>query len=170
MASLRARLDPRTISANRRTAHRRKLHLPAEGLTTSGTSDVLILDMSTVGFLLKTSGDLSEGETIELDLTKDVVVRAVVKWTSGQLIGCKFQEPISTAAVSAALLRASYAPRSSPDTISVPNTSGLASEPADTLRGEELSFAVRMRWIFGLALLSWGLVIAAGSLVWTYYN
>jgi len=169
MTSLRARLDPKTISSNRRTAHRRMLHLPAEGLTISGTSDVLILDMSTIGLLLETSGDLSEGESIELDITEDICVRVVVKWSSGQLFGCKFQEPISTAAVSAAMLRASYAPRSSSKTIALSDTSSPADYPADASRGDEqLSLAVKMRWIIGLALLSWGVVIAAASLVWTY--
>jgi hypothetical protein len=168
MTALRAQLDPKTVRSSNRTANRRMLHLPAEGVTNSGTSDVLILDMSVSGLLLETSGDLSEGDAIDLDLAETSGVRAIVRWSSGQLFGCQFQQPISTAAVSAALLRASYDPRSSPKAIAPPVITGLADYSADVdHHDEELSLGAKLRLIIGLAVLSWGIIIAATALVWT---
>lgn len=158
MTAVRALLEPKAERSSRRTAARRRLHLATEGVTTSGTSDVLILNVSKTGLLLETSGDLAEGETIELDFPEAAGVRAVVKWSSGHLFGCKFQQPLSTAAVSAALLRASHEPADA-----APALGALDSEAE-----ERLPFGVRLSWIAGLALLSWALVAgAAAALVWS---
>ncbi len=167
MTAVRALLDPKSF----RSAHRRKLRLQAQGLAASGSTDVLILDVSTTGLLLETAGELGKGETIELDIPEAFGVRAVVKWSSGQLFGCEFKDPISIAAVSAVLLRAPYEPPRSWEA-SVPAD---VAELADDLFNEsgaegELSFGVKMRWILGLALLSWTAIISAVSLAWRYFN
>jgi len=132
---------------------------------------VLILDVSTTGFLLETAGDLCKGETIELDIPEAVGVRAVVKWSSGQLFGCEFNEPISIAAVSAAVLRAPYEAPSSWEAPAPADVAELADDLFDGSRAEgELSFAVKMRWILGLALLSWTVIFATVALAWRYFN
>jgi hypothetical protein len=155
MPAINAQLDPKAVGSKRRAAPRRKLHLPAEGITTSGTSNVLILDMSTTGVLLRTAADLSQGETIELNIPEAVGARAVVRWSSGQVFGCKFREPISKAALSAALLRAPPSgPPVSRDAFASQNIPPLADDAG-------------LAWVIGLALLSWGVVIAAAApLLW----
>jgi hypothetical protein len=103
--TLRAQLDSKTVLPDRRTAIRRKLHLCAERLTGSGTSDVLILDISTTGLLFETTGSLSVGETIELNIPGTNSVSAVVRWSDEQRFGCKFREPITAAVLNAILRR-----------------------------------------------------------------
>jgi hypothetical protein len=167
MTAVRAILEPKADGSSRRTADRRKLHLPTEGVTTSGTSEVLILNVSKTGLLLETSGDLAEGETIELDFPEAAGVRAVVKWSSGSLFGCKFQKPLSSAAVSAALLRASFEPAVSGAAIAPSELENFVDEQAqESGRQEELSVGAKLRWIIGLTLLLWGGVIGLASLLW----
>ena len=167
MTALRAVLDHRSLKSEHRTQPRRKLRLQAQGLAPSGTTEVLILDMSTTGLLLETAGDLSKGDTIELDIPEAVVVRAVVKWSSGQLFGCQFREPVSIAALSAALLRASFQPPALPEALAPTDKRRIVGEVAyESDRDNELTIAAKLRWIIGLALLSSVIVIAVVSLVW----
>jgi hypothetical protein len=144
--------------------------LQAEGFVTSGTADVLILDISTTGLLLETAADLTKGETIELDVPEGVGIRAVVKWTSGKLFGCQFREPISNASVSRALLRSPYGTSSSADAVVPPNNWEAVDDLEDSVLEGELTIAGKLRWIIGLTLLSWALVAAAVSLAWRYLH
>ncbi|MFL6735621.1 MAG: PilZ domain-containing protein [Sphingomonas sp.] len=166
MTAVRALLDAKT--SVRRTARRRKLRLQAQRSAASGAANVLILNVSTTGLLLAAGADLTEGETFELDIPEAAGVPALVKWTSGQLFGCQFKEPISSAAVSALLLRAPYEPPSSRNNEAQADIAGLAANVDEPGRDKELSFAARMRWIIGLALLSWAGVAAAVALAWRY--
>lgn len=154
MTAIQGQLGAKAIGASRRAAPRRKLHLVAEGLVASGLSNVLILDISTTGVLLRANGDLKEGETIELDIPEAIGTRAVVKWSDGQVFGCKFQEPISKAAISAALLRSSSgAPGGA---YASPDNSALADDAGSN-------------WVLGLTILSWGVVIAAAApILWPW--
>jgi hypothetical protein len=163
MAAVRARLDAKTA----RGAPRRKLRLRAQGAARSQAAEVLILDVSTTGLLLETGGDLSEGETIELDIPEADGTRAVVKWTSGRLFGCEFSRPISSAAVSAALLRAPH------DATDKPVAEARVGPAAAQARAQPaiapaLSPAARLWWIIALAILSWVIVGAAVSIAWHY--
>lgn len=170
MTAVRASLEAKAPNSTRRSAPRRKLSLQAHGSAASGATDVLILDVSTTGLLLKTAGNLTKGETIELGIPEMVGVRAVVKWASGQLFGCQFKDPISTAAVSAALLRAPYAPPSSTDRPERPDmllSTGRVEEPGSE---GDLPAAAKMRWIIALALLSWAAVAGVMSLAWKYFS
>ena len=156
MTTVKAILDARAPGSARRTATRRKLHLPTQGVVRLGAADVLILNMSRTGLLLETAGLLAEGETIELDIPEAVRVRAIVKWSSGDLFGCQFIRPISSATVSAALLRAPYALPEPKALVPAPAVRPLANRaPVENVPEGELSLAARMRWIIGLAILSW---------------
>jgi hypothetical protein len=167
MTAVRAILEPKSAGSSRRTADRRKLHLPTEGVTTSGTSEVLILNVSKTGLLLETSGDLSEGETIELDFPEATGVRAVVKWSSGSLFGCKFQKPLTRAALSAALLRASFDPPKAEPAYVSSELAGVADHQSfQSDHQGELSVGAKLRWIIGLTILLWACIIAAASLLW----
>lgn len=167
MAAVRARLDPTTSNATSRRTTRRKLRLEAQGSTPSDSADVLILNISTTGLLLETTADLCLGETIELDLPEAAGTRAVIKWSSGQLFGCQFREPVTVATVSGALLRA---PSRSVnlETIFSPETSDLNGHVEEANSEAKLPLPVRLRWIVGLMLLSWGLVAASAFLAWSY--
>jgi len=138
--------------------------LEAEGCASS-EGDVLILDISTTGLLIKTSGPLNVGETIELDLPEAASVRMDVKWSSGQLYGCQFKNPVSAATVSAALLRAPAGPHPS-TVLSRPQFTGVADAGQDIVEEEKLPFAVRMRWLAGLTIASWAVVISPVYVAW----
>lgn len=163
MTAIRAVLDAKGLSAPRRTAHRRKLRFAARGSAASGVTNVLILDISTTGLLLEADADLEKGEVIELDLPEAIGIQAVVKWTSGNLFGCQFKKPISSAAVSASLLRAPFAPATSPDR----THSGMSDlmGPADRGLDREV-VAAKIRRIAGLALVSWAIIAGAVWLIW----
>lgn len=168
MAAVRARLDPKALpSSNQRVALRRKLRLVSQGAAATGDTEVMILDLSTTGLLLETAGDLTKGETIELVIAEAVGVRAVIKWSSGQLFGCEFWEPITLAAVGAALLRA---PHEAPSPIvehALPHLADFAGDRSEEPCAEkELSFSAKIRWILGLALLSWSIIFAVALLAW----
>jgi hypothetical protein len=127
---------------------------------------VLILDISTTGLLLETAGDLTEGETIQLDFAEGADVNAVVRWASGHLFGCEFQERISVGAVSKALLRAPH----SPNDLDHPGLRYIAEDADKSRPADELSVTAKLRWIIGLALLSWAVVGAAVSMAWRHLS
>lgn len=165
MTAVRARLDRETVHAPQRKNPRRKLHLDAPG-SDGSDSAIAILDISTTGLLLKSTGTFAVGEAVELDLPDAPGVRAVVKWSSGALFGCQFKEPVPIATVSAALLRARSAPRHS-KVMSPPVAATIPGHAHDD--EGNLAFGVRLRWIVGLALLSWASVAAPTYLAWAYF-
>lgn len=92
-------------SSERRRSSRRRLQLITEGSTPSSPHvPVVIHDLSVSGLLVETFASFSVGERIELELPQSGAAEAVIVWTSGRFYGCKFAQPISTGAVSAALL------------------------------------------------------------------
>jgi hypothetical protein len=98
--------EPAEIGDERRRSARRALRLDTGSDTAGqGASHVTIHDLSLTGVLIETSTPLRSGETFEVDLPQAGSVEASVVWTSGEFYGCAFRDPISTAALSAALLR-----------------------------------------------------------------
>lgn len=172
MIVLRAHFEPTQISSNQRGRARRKLHLKAQGFGVHGSSEVIILDLSTTGLLLETSDTLTVGEAVDLDLQNAEVIRAVVKWSSGPFFGCQFRDPISPATVSAALLRAAPAPVAASHAV-VPTLVALNDEEErneDPQPKGTLSFNAKMRWILAFSVVSWGLIGALVSLAWPYFH
>lgn len=99
-----ARLEEEGSSERRRSA-RRRLQLITQGATSSSPDiAVVIHDLSVSGLLVETFAPFSVGERVELDLPQSGAAEAVIVWNSGRFYGCKFVGPISTGAVSAALL------------------------------------------------------------------
>jgi hypothetical protein len=88
----------------RRVAARRTLKL---GVGTA-CEPVTIRNMSLTGMLLETSAPMLVGTDFEIELPQAGAVAAVVSWNSGEFYGCEFDRPISTAALSAALLQSPY--------------------------------------------------------------
>lgn len=97
---------PTTLPAGQTREPRRVLHLDVEGALPSGAkTNVRVHNISTTGLLLETTIRLTIGERIEIDLPHAAATWARVIWTSDDLSGCQFEEPIAGAALSAAQLR-----------------------------------------------------------------
>jgi len=104
--SLRAQLDTEPDKGERRSSRRRKLRLETEGASASSSqTQVIIHDLSEEGLLVESPIPLVTGELLEVVIPEAGTAQAEVTWDGGRFYGCKFREPISTAAVSAALLR-----------------------------------------------------------------
>lgn len=85
---------------------RRKLALEAEGALPSGASaGILVHDISATGLLVESTLPLAIDERIAIALPEAGETWAAVVWESGKLFGCRFDAPISAAALSAAQLR-----------------------------------------------------------------
>ena len=103
--SLRAQLDVEPRQGERRTKQRRRLRLEAEGSASTAETKVTVHDLSEDGLLVESPIPLSQGEILEVDIPGAGIVQAEVAWSSSRrFFGCRFKEPISTGAVSAALL------------------------------------------------------------------
>lgn len=94
------------FSSNRRHAVRRPLRLA----TTVGASsaDAMIHDLSTTGMLLETAEEVFVDDLLLVEIANFGHVAATVVWNSGRFFGCEFEEPLSAAAVSGALLRSPF--------------------------------------------------------------
>jgi PilZ domain len=104
--AMRAHFEEAAESGERRGSARRALRLDLENdRGPNGAGQATIHDLSLTGVLIETSTPLAEGETFEVDLPQAGKVEASVVWSSGEFYGCKFKSPLSTAALSAALLR-----------------------------------------------------------------
>lgn len=102
--SLLAHLEPERATSERRLSARRKLRLELEPQGSAG-SRVVIHDLSEQGMLLETDERLVDGETVDLVIPGAGSAEAAVIWNSGRYFGCRFENPLTSAAVSAALLR-----------------------------------------------------------------
>jgi len=103
---IEAHLELPPQGEDRRHDSRRRLHLRAGGATRSGAPvNATVLNLSEGGLLLQSSTRLSAGESFEVDLPLAGPQVASVVWASDEFYGCRFEAPISTAAVSAAQLQ-----------------------------------------------------------------
>ena len=91
------------FSHNRRYAVRRPLRLAT--ILGDCESDATIHDLSVTGMLLETAEEVAVGDLFLVEIPHIGHVPATVVWNSGRFFGCKFDQPISAAAVSGALLR-----------------------------------------------------------------
>lgn len=91
------------FSGNRRYAVRRRLQL-----TTAlgpAKASAMIHDLSVTGMLLETAEEAVINDLLLVEIPNVGHVPATVVWNSGRFFGCKFDESIPPAAVSAARLR-----------------------------------------------------------------
>jgi transcriptional regulator with XRE-family HTH domain len=101
---IEGRLETRP-QADRRDGPRRELHLRLESLSgKQARANVVVLDISQTGLLLQTSMNLAAGETLQINLPHSGFRAAQVVWAGGEFVGCRFEEPINTATLSAAQL------------------------------------------------------------------
>lgn len=131
--SITARFDAADQASATARAPRRTLLLEADGVTAQGPASVTIHNVSLTGMLLETAVSLDENEAIDVTLPEAGPRTATVVWSDGMFHGCKFNAPISPAALSAIELRSEAPP--APATPASP-----APGPADTE-----TFASRLR-------------------------
>jgi hypothetical protein len=156
--------------SDRRVSSRRRLCLPSN-LEATG-DEVAIHDLSCTGMLIETAAKLAPFDGLELDLPEAGPTQAVIVWNSGRYFGCEFTEPVSKAAVSAALLRSAPSGPAVPPTLQpapgAPSTSrgvddqGIDEAEDDSSFEEKAPLTVRLRVILGSAVLLWALIIWGG--------
>jgi hypothetical protein len=133
--SMRAQIDVGPEAGERRSSSRRKLKLEVEGASASASqTQVVIHDLSEDGLLVESPVSLEQGEAIDVVLPEAGTAQAQVAWSSGRFFGCKFSNPISTAAVSAALLQSPAPDQPQPNTENVEKA---------LIELEALSFAIK---------------------------
>lgn len=160
---------PETENLESRAASRRKLYLGARASAGPKDTEVLIHNLSSTGMLLETSADLVGKDEIEVHIPEAGTVRAAVIWHSDSFYGCEFEQPLSRAAVSAALLRS---PAENAQSVPMPAPSPLstleAAYSAVTVKQRDpnaLSLRAKFAIITGLAVLSWIPIVAIAWLI-----
>ena len=162
-------------AADRRSSPRRKLSL-SSSLQATGEA-VTILDFSSTGMLIETAAELLPFDSFQIDLPEVGFTQAVIIWNSGPYYGCELNHPVPQAAISAALLRS--APAVPVDQLPLPIEppaarqsittnaveSGALEDPQsyETLEDDKAPLTVRLRVIFGSAIVLWSLILWAIS-------
>lgn len=102
-----AHFEPTKPESAKNRAQRRRLLLETAGESGAGEfGEVTLHNVSASGLLLETAVALAPDEMIEVDLPEAGVQAARVVWSDGTFHGCRFDNPISAAALSAIELRA----------------------------------------------------------------
>ena len=165
-----ARLQTVEPAANRRSSPRHQICL---GSNVRG-EPITIHDLSVTGMLIETAADLHAFDSLEIGLPEVGATTAFIIWNSGRYFGCEFKEPVFPAAVSAARLRSP--PAVPVEVVQAALPFGGSETASDKRRRqvqaqlpaaeEKASLSVRLRVIFGSAVILWALVIwAVASLV-----
>lgn len=154
-----AALESRGTGDNRRATARRTLRLEVPGRAAGESTRTLIHDLSVTGILIETAADLAVGDEIELEIPEAGASRATVVWSSGEFFGCQFAARISTAAVSAALLRTPFAPADAPEAEQPVAAAEEGAASPGTADG--LSLPAKVGIIVGASLLLWAVIAAA---------
>lgn len=146
--------------AERRRSPRHRLCLDAEIYTPAGHSGPIVVhELSRYGCLMETVAPVGVGELLQLRLPPSGGVDARVIWCCGAHLGCAFQNELSIAALSAALLKArpARAGEGPPRRLCLqPSNSGGQSVASRTnTRSRQLPL------IFGISLLLWSALAAA---------
>jgi transcriptional regulator with XRE-family HTH domain len=92
-------------AGDERGAPRRTLRLSVEGRSDAGEGAVTVHNISTTGMLIETALPLSEGDSFAVDLPEAEDTTAQVVWASAPMYGCRLDNVLGAAALSAARLR-----------------------------------------------------------------
>ena len=105
-----AHFEPVPHSDDPRRSVRHTLRLEALGTTADGEqARVTVHNISASGLLIETAALLEIGEAFAIDLPEASERRAIVSWASEAFYGCQFDEPLTSAELSAAQLRGTVA-------------------------------------------------------------
>lgn len=104
--SIEARFDTDEEQGDDRGAPRRTLRLGVSGRFAGGQSGTATVhNISATGMLVECDDPLAEGEAISVDIPEAGERGATVIWVDGPMHGCRFNDPLPPAALSAAQLR-----------------------------------------------------------------
>ena len=104
--SIEARFDTDEELGDDRRAPRRTLRLGVSGRFAGGQSGTATVhNISATGMLVECDDPLAEGEAISVDIPEAGERGATVVWVDGPMHGCRFDDPLPPAALSAAQLR-----------------------------------------------------------------
>lgn len=92
-------------TGDKRADVRWPIRLEVPGAPDEGVPDVVVHDISTAGMLIETGSRLKLGQELLLSLPEAGSVSARVVWQDEPLFGCRFDESLPQAAVSATRLR-----------------------------------------------------------------
>lgn len=91
-------------SATRGSA-RRTVYLQLEGKRAAGAEvKILLHNISATGLLVESKAPLAVGDGLQINLPHAGMTSAQVVWSSGDIYGCQFEMPVSSATLSAAQL------------------------------------------------------------------
>jgi hypothetical protein len=152
-------------SPDGRDASRHRIFLDGRASTGSQAAEILIYNLSSTGMLLETAIDLADNDGIDVDIPEVGTVRASVVWKSDAFYGCQFERPLSRAAVSAALLRSPSDWAAGNPLPPIVTAEPLAAAPQRPSESGEISPRAKFFIVTGLAIVSWGAVIALAGLV-----
>ncbi|MBJ7438911.1 MAG: PilZ domain-containing protein [Sphingopyxis sp.] len=108
MNALQAHIALPEETADRRRASRRTLSLGVPATTATHEMSVVISNLSRTGLQIETDTDFAIGEIFLLVLPELGATPARVRWRDAQRFGCEFLSPVTSSAVSAALLKAPH--------------------------------------------------------------
>jgi len=91
---------------DRRQAARRQLRFESVVAAPRSPARVVVLDLTRDGMMLHTDDAMEVGDSFAVDLPEAGSVEASVVWKRTSLYGCQFAKPVSRAAISATLLKA----------------------------------------------------------------
>lgn len=105
MVALIAEFGPGPAIEDSRILRRRTLRLHVPASTADGASEALVRNLSERGLLVETEASFRLGDVFNVELPELGNVAARVVWKRGRSFGCRFEQAVSKAVVSAALLR-----------------------------------------------------------------
>ena len=121
----------------RNSAERMKVKLRSEiSKGSQRPQEATLLDISATGMLLQTRTTLSVGDEVQVELPNVGMQSATVVWESGEFYGCRFDELLSKAFLSAAVLRSE---------VSDPVYNERAAVPAPSMRTSSIGTFITQR-------------------------
>lgn len=172
MRPLRAVIHGNAPVIDERSTARRTLGLDVPAYASGDSTEALIHNLSETGLLIETSVELQVGESLQVELSHAGITSALVIWSRGQLVGCEFAAPVSSAAISAALLRNPIRPRqpvqaapisrreAPPYSITPTQPLAVETDPPD----EPNAYTEEGPWLRALTIASLLLALAAASI------
>ena len=162
--SLPAILEQAHTEGDVRALARRHLRLTVPAILPTGARSAVVHDISVGGLLLETDSSMTIGETIAIELPEAKQVEARVVWSSGKFFGCELIDTISSAHVSASLLKSEPLARWE-DQVERLEADPLADDDDRFGRGD-LSTAARIQIVVAISLVLWAGIIAAAVPLW----
>lgn len=163
MNPLPAQIQPAETAApnDRRRSGRRTIRLDVPASTASADAGIVIQNISRTGLLIEAATPFAVGEVFMVALPEIGATAARVKWQRGSSYGCEFLAPVTSSAVSAALLKNPFADNGDEVEAEIAPSIETAGRPG-WIGGRAVSLAVTT--LFLLAILAMIFAMASLSL------